>query len=111
MNKETIYSNTPRLIVPDLSDLVYRHSVKDENDRTLVHRITQTHLDQRYTVDYITTKISGVWHQYTVVYKEGSESPFPHTIDLRFEEVESAPVHQSSSSSFLASARAMMAKK
>jgi hypothetical protein len=114
--QETIYSaNVPQLIVPSLAEVIVTHAryhAQHPQDRVLVHRMTTSYQGQNYTVDYLTTNILGVWHEYTVVYLEGEASPFPHTIDLRFGPVENAPAAPvCSSSNFRAAAMAMMAAR
>ena len=113
--KETIHANgIPRIIPPTLIDRAFihaQHAHKNEGDRILVHRKTIAHNDNNYTIDYITTQILDVWHQYTVIYLENSPSPFSHTIDFRFETnellLEEPKVH-CSSSDFRAAAYAAM---
>lgn len=115
--KETIHANgIPRIIPPTLVDRAFihaQHALQNDDDRILVHRKSITYNDNNYTVDYITTKILDVWHQYTVIYLENSPSPFPHTIDLRFQTNEQEshleePKVQCSSSHFRAAAYAAM---
>lgn len=110
---ETIHADgIPRIIPPALVDRAFihaQHAYKNDGDRILVHRKTVDYNDNQYTVDYITTKIMDVWHQYTVIYLD--KSPFPHTIDLRFETSQSLveqPKIQCSSSNFRAAAYAFM---
>lgn len=115
---ETIHADgIPRIIPPDLTHRAFihaQHAYKNDGDRILVHRNTVEYNDNKYTVDYITTKILSVWHQFTVIYLE--KSPFPHTIDLRFETnqhllEEPQPRIQCSSSNFRAAAYALMKAK
>ena len=113
--KETIHANgIPRIIPPTLIDRAFihaQHALQNQGDRILVHRKTIAHNDNNYTVDYITTQILDVWHQFTVIYLENSPSPFSHTIDFRFQTNQSLleePKVQCSSSNFRAAAYAAM---
>lgn len=118
--KETIHADgIPLLTADDLIEHAWihaQHASKNEGDRILVNRKTIIHKDEKYIVDYITTQILGVWHQYKVIYLENSSSPLPHTIDFRFETnealycVENIQRVPCSSSNFRAAALASMKK-
>lgn len=111
--KETIHANDiPRLITDDIVDYLWTNAqklAKNAEDRILIRRSTISHQQKNYTIDYITTQILGIWHQYKVIYPEDASSPFPHTVDFRFEAMPVAPLAvASSSSSFRAAAYAKM---
>lgn len=116
VQKESLFEEgIPHVIAPDLYDYVFARGhafVSHESDRILVHRKTIAYLDQNYTIDYIVSQQDGGWVYSTVAYR--SQSPFPHTIDLRLQSLAQRThthVSGASSASFAASAYAMMAKQ
>lgn len=114
--KETIHANgIPPLIAEDISDRLWlyaQNAYKNDGDLILVHQNTINFKETTYTIDYITTQIMGVWHQYKVIYAQDSVSPLPHTIDFRFQTNEALAVPPPStfcsSSAFRAAAYAKL---